>query len=148
ASAPFDGLNVGRSATKADNGETRIAFSPFDVVKILDAAIGQGDRQLADLIELARYSGCRREELCSLRCEDVHEGHFTVRDAKSRSGNRDVPVHSAIVAKIAELIETSTDGFVLSGLTATPLGHRSDGIGRRFGVLKTAMGYGHQYGLH
>ena len=71
-----------------------------------------------------------------------------MRDAKSKAGNRAVPIHSALSAKLAKLVEESTDGFVLSGLTATPLVHRSDGIGRHFGALKTAMGFGRQHNLH
>ena len=62
-SAPFDrlGLKVKRSSW--------LPYTPKEAVRLLRAA--EGDRQLADVIRMAMYTGARREELCSLKVEHV-----------------------------------------------------------------------------
>ena len=49
---------------------------------------------------------------------------------------------------MARLIESSNDGYVLTGLTFNKYGDRSKGIGKRFGKLKSAMGFGSQHVFH
>ena len=49
---------------------------------------------------------------------------------------------------MARLVEDSKDGHVLSGLTANKYGDRSNSIGKRFGKLKTAAGFGPQHVFH
>ena len=46
------------------------------------------------------------------------------------------------------LIENSKDGHVLSGLTVNKYGDRSNAIGKRFGHLKTELGFGRQLVFH
>lgn len=43
---------------------------------------------------------------------------------------------------MARLLDESTDGYVLSGLKANKYGMRSDAIGKRFGRLKSDLGFG------
>jgi len=50
---------------------------------------------------------------------------------------------------MTRLIDDSKDGFVLSGLSANnKYKRRSDGIGKRFGRLKTGMGFGEKHVFH
>ena len=49
---------------------------------------------------------------------------------------------------MTRLIEGGKDGHVLSGLTVNKYGDRSNGIGKRFGKLKSAMGLGSQDVFH
>ncbi len=49
---------------------------------------------------------------------------------------------------MTRLIEGSEDGYVLSGLTDNKYGARSNAIGKRFGKLKSAMGFGSQHVFH
>ena len=139
---PFSKLDVARQNKRAAPRSARQPFEPAEVVKLLETAITQGDEQLADLIRLGMWTGCRIEELCSLKVEQVEEDHFSVTDAKTAAGWRDVPIHRDLAQTIHRLVEQSKDGHVLSGLTTNKYGDRSNGIGKRFGKLKTTMGFG------
>jgi len=119
------------------------------VVKLLQAARKLKDGQLADLIELAMWTGARREELCALRVEHIKKDSFQVADAKTPAGVREVPIHSKLKATMRRLIEASAhDGYVLPGLKATKYGDRGDAIGKRFGRLKEAIGFGKDHNFH
>jgi integrase len=45
-------------------------------------------------------------------------------------------------------LKETSDGFVLSGLSANKYGDRSDAVGKRFGRLKTDLGFGDAYVFH
>ncbi len=49
---------------------------------------------------------------------------------------------------MARLVDQSKDGYVLSRLTANKYGGRANGIGKRFGRLKTELGFGPQLVFH
>jgi len=119
----------------------RQAFTAAEAVNMWTMAKDYGDCQLADLIALASYTGARIEELCSLELRDISTESFTIRDAKTEAGNREVPIHSALVPLIDRLKVQSKDGYLLSGLTFNKFGDRSNAIGKRFGRLKTSAGY-------
>lgn len=139
-SAPFDrlGLKV-RPASW-------LPYSPEQAVQLLNAA--EGDQQLSDAIRMAMYSGARREEICGLRCEHVSGDRFEIVDAKTRAGIRTVPIHPKLKPTFERLIETSKDGYVLSGLKANASGNRGDAIGKRFTRLKRSLGFEHRYAFH
>ncbi len=145
---PFSKLDVARQNKRISPRSTRQPFDPGDVVKLLDAAIERGEENLADLIRLGMWTGCRIEELCALKVDQVKDDYFSVGDAKTKAGWRDVPIHSELQQTMARLIDKSKDGYVLSGLTANKYGKRSNGIGKRFGNLKSAMGFGSQHVFH
>ncbi len=145
---PFSKLDVARQNKRTSPRSTRQPFEPADVLKLLDAATERGDDQLADLIRLGMWTGCRIEELCALRVEQVKDDQFSVGDAKTKAGWRDVPIHRELAQTMARLIEDSEDGYVLSGLTVNKYGDRSNGIGKRFGKLKSAMRFGSQHVFH
>jgi integrase len=94
------------------------------------------------------YSGARRVELCSLKVEHVHGEYFEIVEAKTAAGVRQVPIHDALAPTMKRLVEASKDGFVPSGLRSDKHGNRSDGIGRRFGKLKTELGFGDRHVFH
>ncbi len=94
------------------------------------------------------WTGCRIEELCALKVEQVKDDHFSVGDAKTKAGWRDVPIHRELAQTMARLIEGSNDGYVLSGLTFNKYGNRANGIGKRFGRLKSAKEFGKQHVFH
>jgi integrase len=94
------------------------------------------------------WTGCRIEELCSLKCSEVSGESFVVAEAKSAAGNRTVPIHSRLKPLLTYLSSTSSDGYVLSGLSFNKFGNRSNAIGKRFGRLKSALGFGPQYVFH
>jgi integrase len=144
---PFDKLSLPKTG-KAETGERREAFTPADVVTLYRAALAQQDQPLADLIALGMWTGCRIEELCALRVDKVAADHFTVEDAKTEAGWRKVPIHSKLAATLARLVTESTDGYVLTGLSANKYGDRSNAVGKRFGRLKTGLGFGAAHVFH
>jgi integrase len=115
-------------------------------------AVPQDDMILSDLIRLAAHTGCRIDELCSLGLDDVNlidrVPYFLVKDAKTDAGNRKVPIHSAVKQLVAQLKDSSKDGYLLSGLTFNKYGDRSNAIGKRFGRLKSSLGYGRELVFH
>ncbi|MEE9301100.1 MAG: tyrosine-type recombinase/integrase [Alphaproteobacteria bacterium] len=145
---PFSKLDVVRQNKRTEPRSARQPFEPADVVKLLDAAIRRGDESLADLIRLGMWTGCRIEELCALKVADVAGDHFSVGDAKTKAGWRDVPIHPKLAQTMVRLIEDSKAGHVLSGLTINKYGDRSNGIGKRFGRLKSELSFGPQLVFH
>lgn len=126
-------------------------FADTQVLSLLRKAQNKRkpDYQLADLIRLGMWTGCRIEELCSLKVEHVFTGRIQIVDAKTPKGIREVPMHRELVPTLARLTQQSTDGYVLSGLdTDNKYSSRSSAIGKRFGKLKLAEGFGSQHVFH
>lgn len=126
-------------------------FADTQVLSLLRKAQNKRkpDYQLADLIRLGMWTGCRIEELCSLKVEHVFTGHIQIVDAKTPKGIREVPIHRELVPTLARLTQQSTDGYVLSGLdTDNKYSSRSSAIGKRFGKLKLAEGFSSQHVFH
>ncbi len=145
----FDGVMPKASKkTKAAMDEEREPFTPEEVSKLLLAAESKGDYDLAALIWLAMWTGCRIEELCSLKVDEVKTDRIHVRDAKTKAGNRVVPLHKRARPMVAKLRERSKDGYLLSGLTFNKYGDRSNAIGKRFGKMKVKMGFGPAHVFH
>ena len=149
---PFEDLDFKQSKKAASTSNRRIAFKAAEVKKLMKAAEDKGDTQLAQLIELAAYTGARIEELCSLKASDVIKvdgvNCLNIRDAKTEAGNREVPIHPSIAKLIKQLIKETGDGYLLSGLTFNKYMQRSNAIGKRFGHMKTAQGFGKRHVFH
>ena len=135
-------------APQRGNNNKRSYFTPEDFRRLLEAS--QDDSSLNDLIRLGAYTGARIEEICSLKVSDTNtdKGYFTITASKTEAGIRQIPIHPAIKQLVARLIETSSDGFLLSGLTNNKYGDRSNAIGKRFGRLKNSLGYGRELVFH
>lgn len=123
-------------------------FTSAEVVTLYNSARDAGETALANLIMLAAYSGARIEELCALKIEHVAQDHFRIVDAKTNAGVRDVPIHPNIKKLIGRLKKESSDGYLLSGLTLNKYGDRSNGLGKRFGRLKKALGFSQHQVFH
>jgi integrase len=147
--APFDGaVEKRKGKSKAAYDGRRKHFTAEEVVKHLNAAEASEDLQLRDLIWLGMWTGCRIEEVCSLRVEDVKETHFRVVDGKTEAGNRQVPIHPRLAPALANHCSVSRDGYVLEGLSFNKYGDRSNAIGKRFGRLKRRLGFGRDLVFH
>lgn len=97
---------------------------------------------MADLILLAMYTGCRINELASLTLEGVTEDRFLLEDTKTDAGDRGIPIHTDIQQMVERLKQTSTDGYLISGLSSNnATNDRSKGIGKKFGRLKRPLGF-------
>ncbi|MDW4500064.1 tyrosine-type recombinase/integrase [Sulfitobacter sp. D35] len=143
ADDPFAKLSIVKRKRRSSGGQDkRQPFSTEEVIELLDHAQRKDDPQLAAVIQLGMWTGCRIEELCSLKLEHLSEDSFRVDDAKSEAGLRTVPIHSQLAPTLEHLIRDSTDGYVVSGLTFNKYGDRSNAVGKRFGTLKKRLGHG------
>lgn len=146
---PFsDAVERRGSRTKAGTAEKRLPFRADEVVSLLAAANLREDIQLHDLIFIAMWTGCRIEEICSLKLGDVTQDRISIDLAKSPAGNRIVPVHPELATTLFRLVQSSNDGYVLSGLSFNKYGDRSNAIGKRFGRMKSEAGFGPSYVFH
>jgi integrase len=134
-----------KKKTKAMIEAQRKAFRVTDYHKLLASC---ADDTLKDLMTLAAYTGCRIEELCILKLENVSDDKIEIVDAKSEAGWRTIPIHQHIAQTVARLVATSMDGYFLSGLTFNKYGNRSNAIGKSFGRLKKQLGYSESYVFH
>jgi integrase len=125
-----------------------LPYTTDEVVAFWHKAREADKHELADLIALGAYTGARREELGKLKLENVGETSFHIVDSKTVSGIREVPIHSAIAPLMKRLISESTDGFLLSGLSATKYDARTNALATAFGRMKTAMGFGERHSYH
>jgi len=146
---PFSGVvpTAKKKKTKTDVKDRRKGFTPKDYRTLKDA-VPDSDPVLSDLITLGAYTGCRIEELCSLKLKSATDDRIEIEDAKTEAGWRTIPIHSHIRQLVARLRDTSTDDYLLSGLTFNKYGDRSNAIGKRFGRLKSKSGYGSDYVFH
>ena len=155
ATTPFKVPKAFKQSKKANaksinkRGEWK-PFSKNDVEILYAAAINKGDSDLADLIEVAAYTGSRIEELCSLQIDfiNLNEMIFSIVDAKTDAGNRNVPIHSKLQATINRLISSSKNSYLFSELSENKYGDRSNAIGKRFGHLKKKLGHGTGFVFH
>jgi len=120
-----------------------VPFKPEEIVGILSAPEAQKDPQLTLLIKLGMYTGARIEELAMLKKADLDldEGVLHIRGTKTNAADRVVPIHPALVPLLSALDAKSKDEYVIEGLAIDGRGERGKAIGKRFGRLKTAMGY-------
>ncbi|WP_342071448.1 tyrosine-type recombinase/integrase [Yoonia algicola] len=130
------------SQGKEETNSKRKHFEPDEICRLLEAAEEKQDQSLSDLIRIAMWTGCRIEEICSLKVEDVSDDSLTITDAKSSAGHRTIPIHSQLRSCVQELKSKSSDGYLLSGLTFNKYGDRSNAVGKRFGTLKRGLGFG------
>jgi integrase len=128
-----------------------VPFSAQEVSQLWQAALEKRkpDQELADFIAFGAYTGCRIEELAQLKVSDLTENSsFRVTDSKTAAGIREVPIHPALSKLVERLTADSTDGFLLQGSDEGSFGKRSDAMGKRFGKLKTKLGFGPQHVFH
>lgn len=139
---PFEGvkLSVPKHAAKTASYEP---FTPTEVVSILRHPKAQKDEQLSLLIKLGMYTGARIEELAMLKWTDVDlpEEVIRIRGTKTQAAQRVVPLHPMLLALLRPLEATKSDKYVIHGLTIDSRGERGKALGKRFGRLKTEMGY-------
>ena len=95
---------------------------------------------MEDFIKIAAHTGCRISEIMHFKLADVAHDRFTVEDAKSESGWREIPIHHEIKPVVDRLVTSSNDGFLFSGQKANKYGQRTQRMGKRFGRLIKSVG--------
>ena len=128
-SAPFDRLGLKVPA------HHRQAWAPEELVGLHRAA----DGAVADLILMAMYSGARLSELVNLRVADMAKDHFTIREAKTAAGRRQVPIHRKLQPAMARLTNgKAPTEYVLTGIKGE---HRADTMSKAFRRLREGLGF-------
>lgn len=114
-------------------------FTDAEVVKLL---YGPAPPLLYEFMLVAALSGMRREEIGRLTVKDCQKGIISIPKAKSKAGERVIPIHS----ELAALVERRTTGkaqgeFLFHELeTKGKVNDRSDPIGKRFKTYREAQG--------
>jgi integrase len=139
---PFKDVLEARRSQRVKRDDIRRPFEVNEIVFILQAAIEKGDVTLSQIIWIAMWTGCRIGEIGALQVDRVSADSFEVFDSKTDAGDRHVPIHPMLKPLMDHLVATSHDGFVLPGLKPDVFGDRAANVGKRFGKLKTKLGFG------
>jgi integrase len=133
-------LTVPKSATKE---VSVVPFIPDEVVAFLHSPVAKGDPQLSLLITLGMYTGARIEELAMLRTAslDLVQKVIHFKGTKTKAADREVPMHPVLVPVLTSIAADRADGYVIPDLNIDSRGERGKALGKRFGRLKTAMGF-------
>lgn len=142
-------LSKKRNSKAQNKSESWLPFSTNEVESIYQHAILNQDWELGQLILIGAYTGARIEEICSLRKEHVNlaDSSLKITDAKTEAGERLIPIHKTLLPIIEELM-TCEDEYLLQKLTKSKFDDRSNAIGKRFGRLKTKLGYSKRHVFH
>jgi integrase len=152
ATDPFYKVVPKQAKTKvSQTSKGWLPLSP-DEVSLIYNTIPTSDTQLKLLVTVAMYTGCRIEEICSLKCEQVkvvnHLLCIVLTDSKTVKGIRTIPVATKLTQAVTRALEVSEDGFLVSGLTFNKYGDRSNAVGKRFGRLKKELGFSSKQVFH
>lgn len=131
-----------------DEENSYAAFSPEEVESLYKLAIEKNDLPLATSIKIGAYTGCRIEEICKLTKDSIENGQIIITKAKTKKGNREIPIHSSLSNLIETLCEQSRDGYLIKSSGGNKYDVRSDSISKRFGRLKKQQGYGREHVFH
>jgi len=149
---PFVGHRVRDPASRRKTkDEQRQRFQSADVIRCWTAAEQKGDSHLAAAIKIAAFSGARIEGVAQLRATDIRVDpdtniRFMRMADKTEAGDRYVPVHPRIGGLLDKLIKgADQDGYLIHSDARNKYGERSQPIGKRFGRLKTELGFDHRH---
>jgi len=151
--------NVMPKAKKTRASAVERSYQPYTVEeywKLIEGADqanrGRGDPVLKDLMIVAAHTGCRLSELCDLRLDHVGPDRLEIAKSKTDAGIREIPIHKDIQQIIERLKQTSIaagDEYLFSELTSkNQYEDRSNAVGKRFGRLKSKLGFDENYGFH
>lgn len=104
-----------KKATKPNPDEARTAFTPEQVTKLFSGFTSWGSRQ-GDVMRLALVTGCRVDEVGSLKLEHVQPdgAGFTVPKGKSGNARRYVPLvedAQRLMAQRVDAVRTMQEGM-------------------------------------
>lgn len=134
---PFTDIELPRTLKPR---QAREAYTDDEVSLIAQHLQSKQDDALTAITTLAMYTGARISELAGLRVDSVISIDgitcLKIDDAKTKAGNRVVPVHPKIQGLIKTLTAGSTDGYLVSGVKSKGgKERRADVLGKRYGRL-------------
>jgi integrase len=117
---------------------------PFRDEEIKTLLVADAPRYLTDAIRVAALSGMRVEEIARLKVRDCQGGLFEIHEAKTKAGERIVPIHSRLKELIARRVKGKKPGEYLFDELPTPspqsASERSQKISKRFTDLRRRIG--------
>lgn len=109
-SNPFHGHNL-------EARRTIESYQPFEPDQ-LQILISEADETIRDLILMGLYSGCRLDELASLKRDDIvmMEGVrcFFISKAKTAAGVRYIPIHSLLIGIVDKLLSQNNGEYLFA----------------------------------
>lgn len=149
---PFVGHELPQDGGSETAGKDREIYTRADALKLHQAALGNDDQPLADLIAFGWYTGARIEELCLLSKDSVVTVDgiqcFDFPRSKSKASKRVVPIHKSLLPTVERLVDDTTDTFLIPAESADKYGKRSHAISKAFGRLRTAAGFSKLHVFH
>jgi len=151
---PFhtDDIQLPRKLAKK---QSYLPFAVSDVVRLHQAAQGLGDSVLAHYISIAQWTGMRLAEIAQLSAQesivtvDGIECFKVKEDAKTKAGSgRLVPIANALAAKVPLQQLPTPPAPKLDKKTNKLVAYEAQDVGKRFGRLKTNLGYGKLHVFH
>ena len=120
--------------------QSREPFTDDEVALIQSQLVKKQDQALTNITALALYTGARISELAGLTTDSVIkiEGIpcLKITDAKTKAGNRLVPIHPEIAELVEAIKSNSVDGYLITGVKSKGgKDRRADVLGKRFGRL-------------
>lgn len=148
---PFEKHILPRANKRAS--EPYKAFSLDEISSIINSAIQAKDFELAIIIIYGLHTGCRLEEIGRITVENtVYDKEnnpigINIEIAKTEAGKREIPLHNNLIQLHKLLIKTIKNGYLFKGGN-NKNGNRLDYISKRFGKLKSKLGYDHLHVFH
>ena len=134
------------------------SYQPFavaDVVRLRQAAQEIGDTVLERYIDIAQWTGMRLAEIAQLSAQksivtvDGIECLKVKEDAKTKAGSgRLVPIANTLATRVSLQQLPSPPAPKLNKKTNKLVAYEAQDVGKRFGRLKTKMGYDKQRVFH
>ncbi len=150
---PFKNVRLSTGGgKKKPTAKKRIPWEVHQIEHIITACTAKGDRDLLDIVLIGAHTGARINELATLLVSSIHLDtaipYFTITESKTESGLREVPIHPYIITVFKGMLERATNKYLFSNLTVTSDNERSSAISKKFGKLKTKLGYGPSQVFH
>ena len=98
------------------------------------------EKNIFRLTVIGMFTGMRIEEICRLKISDFEEDCLTIREGKTQSAPRKVPVHSLLIPMVHLMIESTLDQYLISGLNPYR-DKRSHSISKKFGIRRNQLGF-------
>ena len=139
ADNPWRNQSLSIPQRRATSRETKRPYSDAEVVTLLN---GPADPEVADMLRVALLSGMRLEEIYRLRVADCTGGWFAVRESKTASGVRRVPIHSGLADIVVRRLKgkASAEYLFHEAEGARVDRSRSGVVSKRFGHYRKRLG--------
>jgi integrase len=134
--------NGSRAAWKDD--QLRVLLAEFDrIAQTSKSKVARANAVRCKAItRIALYTGMRLNEICSLQVEDCSNNTFSIREGKTAAAIREVPIHSALVTLLDDLIDNRETGPLITDLVPGGPDNRPGwNLGKAFGRVKCSLGF-------